>query len=82
MTAANSSFPIDGASTMLILAEEKALAMAYKPKEYLRDFVYVNHNPRDQLLLGLTCATLKVLEKAGLTMKHIDAFEFHEALSG
>uniref|UniRef100_A0A8C9GGQ9 Trifunctional enzyme subunit beta, mitochondrial n=1 Tax=Piliocolobus tephrosceles TaxID=591936 RepID=A0A8C9GGQ9_9PRIM len=65
VTAANSSFLTDGASAILIMAEEKALAMGYKPKAYLRP----------------TYATPKVLEKAGLTMNDIDAFEFHEAFS-
>uniref|UniRef100_A0A8C8YT13 Trifunctional enzyme subunit beta, mitochondrial n=1 Tax=Prolemur simus TaxID=1328070 RepID=A0A8C8YT13_PROSS len=82
VTAANSSFLTDGASAMLIMAEEKALAMGYKPKAYLRDFVYVSQDPKDQLLLGPTYATPKVLEKAGLTMNDIDVYEFHEAFSG
>uniref|UniRef100_A0A8C3WJN7 Trifunctional enzyme subunit beta, mitochondrial n=1 Tax=Catagonus wagneri TaxID=51154 RepID=A0A8C3WJN7_9CETA len=82
VTAANSSFLTDGASAVLIMAEEKALAMGYKPKAYLRDFTYVSQDPKDQLLLGPAYATPKVLEKAGLTMNDIDAFEFHEAFSG
>ncbi|XP_063087348.1 trifunctional enzyme subunit beta, mitochondrial isoform X1 [Cavia porcellus] len=94
VTAANSSFLVerqrssfnllrtDGASAMLIMSEDKALAMGYKPKAYLRDFVYVSQDPKDQLLLGPTYATPKVLEKAGLTMNDIDVFEFHEAFSG
>uniref|UniRef100_A0A6I8PTL4 Trifunctional enzyme subunit beta, mitochondrial n=1 Tax=Ornithorhynchus anatinus TaxID=9258 RepID=A0A6I8PTL4_ORNAN len=82
VTAANSSFLTDGASAMLIMSEEKALAMGYKPKAYLRDFVYVSQDPKDQLLLGPTYATPKVLERAGLTMNDIDVFEFHEAFSG
>lgn len=82
VTAANSSFLTDGASAMLIMAEEKALAMGYKPKAYLRDFVYVSQDPKDQLLLGPTYATPKVLEKAGITLNDVDAFEFHEAFSG
>uniref|UniRef100_A0A2I3TFR2 Trifunctional enzyme subunit beta, mitochondrial n=1 Tax=Pan troglodytes TaxID=9598 RepID=A0A2I3TFR2_PANTR len=80
--AANSSFLTDGASAMLIMAEEKALAMGYKPKECLRDFMYVSHNLKDQLLFRPTYATPKILEKAGLTMSDIDAFEFHKAFSG
>ncbi|PIO40027.1 hypothetical protein AB205_0203570, partial [Aquarana catesbeiana] len=81
VTAANSSFLTDGASAVLIMSEEKALAMGYKPKAYLRDFVYVSQDPKDQLLLGPTYATPKVLEKAGLTLADIDAFEFHEAFA-
>ncbi|NP_001080077.1 hydroxyacyl-CoA dehydrogenase trifunctional multienzyme complex subunit beta S homeolog [Xenopus laevis] len=82
VTAANSSFLTDGASAVLIMSEEKALAMGYKPKAYLRDFVYVSQDPKDQLLLGPTYATPKVLERAGLTLADIDVFEFHEAFSG
>ncbi|XP_020839581.1 trifunctional enzyme subunit beta, mitochondrial [Phascolarctos cinereus] len=81
VTAANSSFLTDGASAMLIMSEEKALALGYKPKAYLRDFVYVSQDPKDQLLLGPAYATPKVLEKAGLTLNDIDVFEFHEAFS-
>nr|XP_056708475.1 trifunctional enzyme subunit beta, mitochondrial [Euleptes europaea] len=82
VTAANSSFLTDGASAVLLMSEEKALAMGYKPKAYLRDFVYVSQDPKDQLLLGPTYGTPKVLEKAGLTMADIDVFEFHEAFAG
>ncbi|KAA8582990.1 hypothetical protein FQN60_015536 [Etheostoma spectabile] len=82
VTAANSSFLTDGASAALIMSEEKALAMGYKPKAYLRDFVYVSQDPKDQLLLGPTYGTPKVLERAGLTMSDIDVFEFHEAFAG
>ncbi|XP_030577754.1 trifunctional enzyme subunit beta, mitochondrial [Archocentrus centrarchus] len=82
VTAANSSFLTDGASAVLLMSEEKALAMGYKPKAYLRDFVYVSQDPKDQLLLGPTYATPKVLERAGLSMSDIDVFEFHEAFAG
>uniref|UniRef100_A0A0B8RVN9 Trifunctional enzyme subunit beta, mitochondrial n=1 Tax=Philothamnus irregularis TaxID=1899461 RepID=A0A0B8RVN9_9SAUR len=82
VTAANSSFLTDGASAVLLMSEEKALAMGYKPKAYLRDYIFVSQDPKDQLLLGPTYATPKVLEKAGLTMADIDVFEFHEAFAG
>ncbi|KAK1889593.1 Trifunctional enzyme subunit beta mitochondrial [Dissostichus eleginoides] len=82
VTAANSSFLTDGASAVLVMSEEKALAMGYKPKAYLRDFVYVSQDPKDQLLLGPTYGTPKVLERAGLSMSDIDVFEFHEAFAG
>uniref|UniRef100_A0A6J0VAH9 Trifunctional enzyme subunit beta, mitochondrial n=1 Tax=Pogona vitticeps TaxID=103695 RepID=A0A6J0VAH9_9SAUR len=82
VTAANSSFLSDGASAVLLMSEEKALALGYKPKAYLRDFVYVSQDPKDQLLLGPTYATPKVLARAGLTMADIDVFEFHEAFAG
>uniref|UniRef100_A0AAR2L5Y3 Trifunctional enzyme subunit beta, mitochondrial n=1 Tax=Pygocentrus nattereri TaxID=42514 RepID=A0AAR2L5Y3_PYGNA len=66
VTAANSSYLTDGASAVLIMSEEKALAMGYKPKAYLSP----------------TYAIPKVLERSGLTLADIDAFEFHEAFAG
>jgi len=82
VTAANASYLTDGASACLICTEEKAKQMGWKPKAYLRDFTYVSQDPKDQLLLGPTYASPKVLEKAGLKMSDIDVFEFHEAFAG
>jgi hypothetical protein len=42
----------DGASACLLMTEEKALQLGFKPKAYLRDFIYVSQDPKDQLLLG------------------------------
>jgi len=82
VTAANASFLTDGASACLIMTEDKALAMGYKPKAYLRDFVYASQDPKDQLLLGPTYSTAALLDKTGLTLKDIDVFEVHEAFAG
>jgi acetyl-CoA acyltransferase len=82
ITAANSSFLTDGASACLIMTEEKALQLGYKPKAYLRDFIYVSQDPKDQLLLGPAYAIPRILSKSGLTLRDIDAFEIHEAFAG
>lgn len=52
VTAANASYLTDGASACLIMSEEKAKQLGLKPKAYLRNFVYVAQDPKDQLLLG------------------------------
>ncbi|KAF8787686.1 trifunctional enzyme subunit beta, mitochondrial-like [Argiope bruennichi] len=82
VTAANASFLTDGASACLLMTEEKALSLGLKPKAYLRDFVYTSQDPKDQLLLGPTYSTAKIMDKTGLTLKDIDVFEFHEAFAG
>lgn len=82
ITAANSSFLTDGASACLICTEEKAKEMGWKPKAYIRDFTYVSQDPKDQLLLGPTYATPKVLGKAGLKNSDVDVWEIHEAFAG
>nr|KAG5711754.1 hypothetical protein BaRGS_023518 [Batillaria attramentaria] len=72
----------DGASACLIMSEEKALEMGFKPLAYLRDFLYVAQDPKDQLLLGPAYATPRILKKAGLKLSDISVFEYHEAFAG
>lgn len=81
-TAANSSFLTDGASCALIMSEEKALELGYKPLAYIRDWTYVGANPFEEMLLGPTYATKKLLQRTGLTLNDIDVYEIHEAFAG
>lgn len=39
-TAANSSFLTDGASASLIMSEERALELGFKPMAYIRDWSF------------------------------------------
>lgn len=64
------------------MTEEFALANGYKPIAYLRDYVYVGQDPKDQLLLGPAYAIPKLLKKAGLAVKDINVWEIHEAFAG
>merc|ERR1719427_2447929 len=82
VTAANSSYLTDGASACLLMTEEKAKELGYKPKAYMRAYTYVSQDPKDQLLLGPTYATPKVLQQAGLSLKDMDVLEYHEAFAG
>jgi acetyl-CoA acyltransferase len=52
-TAANSSYLTDGAAACLVMSEERALAMGYKPKAYIRNWTYVGVDPFEELLLGV-----------------------------
>lgn len=82
VTAANSSFLSDGASAALIANKETALKLGYKPKAYLRDFIYTKADAKDQCLLGPAYAIPRLLNRHGLTMKDIDVIEMHEAFAG
>uniref|UniRef100_T1GF78 acetyl-CoA C-acyltransferase n=1 Tax=Megaselia scalaris TaxID=36166 RepID=T1GF78_MEGSC len=64
------------------MTEEKAKQLGFKPKAYLRDFLYVSQDPIDQLLLSPAYAIPKLLKKTGLTLKDIDSWEIHEAFAG
>merc|ERR1719263_720005 len=82
VTAANASYLTDGAAATVIMSEQKAQELGFKPKAYLREWTFVSCDPFEQLLLGPTYATAKVLKMAGLTLKDIDVIEFHEAFAG
>jgi acetyl-CoA acyltransferase len=81
VTAANASYLTDGASAVLMMSEDKAKELGFQPKAYLRDWTFVSCDPFDQLLLGPTYATTKVLRQAGISLKEIDVIEFHEAFA-
>jgi acetyl-CoA acyltransferase len=52
-TAANSSYLTDGATACLIMSEERALQLGYKPKAYIREWSYAGVDPFEELLLGV-----------------------------
>jgi acetyl-CoA acetyltransferase len=81
-TAANSSFLTDGGAATLIMSEDKAKAMGYKPKAFIRGWAFTAVDPFEEMLLGPAYATSKVLKAAGLTVNDIDVWEIHEAFAG
>jgi len=81
-TAANSSFLTDGASASLIMSEEKALELGFKPKAYLREWTFAAVDPFEEMLLGPSYGISKVLKKQGLDLKDMDVIEMHEAFAG
>lgn len=82
VTPGNSSFLTDGAAAVLLMAEDIALSLGYKPKAAIRAYDYTAQDPYEELLLGPAYATPKVLEMAGLNLSDMDVFEFHEAFAG
>jgi acetyl-CoA acyltransferase len=82
-TAANSSFLTDGASASLIMSEERALELGYKPLAYLRDWSFKACDPFEELLLGPTYCSQEVLSRNNLNLEtDIGVFEIHEAFAG
>ncbi|MEX0928352.1 MAG: acetyl-CoA C-acyltransferase [Balneolales bacterium] len=82
ITAGNASFLSDGASAVLIMAEEKAELLGLQPKAWLTHYCYVAQDPTEELLLGPAYAIPRVLDAAGLTLSDISVFELHEAFAG
>jgi acetyl-CoA acyltransferase len=81
VTAGNSSPLTDGAAAVLLMSEEKALAMGYTPIGYIRSYAYAALDPGEQLLQAPVLAAPKALDRAGLTLRDIDLVEMHEAFA-
>jgi acetyl-CoA acyltransferase len=81
VTAGNASPLTDGASAVLLMSEEKASALGYKPLGFIRSYAYAALDPGDQLLQGPVYAAPTAFDRAGLTMKDIDLLEVHEAFA-
>jgi acetyl-CoA acyltransferase len=81
VTAGNSSPLTDGASTTLVMAEEKARAMGYRPLTAVRSYAVAAVDPGWQLLMGPAYAVPRALQRAGLSWSDIGLFEIHEAFA-
>ena len=81
VTAGNSSPLTDGAAAVLLMAEEKALALGYAPLAYLRSYAVAAVDPGWQLLMGPVYAVPKALERAGIAWRDVGLFEIHEAFA-
>jgi len=80
VTAGNSSQITDGATAVLIMSEEMAKKLGLKPRARFVNFAMAAEDPRFMLTAPIP-ATKKVLERAGLTMDHIDLVEINEAFA-
>jgi acetyl-CoA acyltransferase len=81
VTAGNASPLTDGASAVLLMSEDKAKELGYKPLGYIRSYSYAALDPADQLLQGPVYAAPVAFDRAGLTMKDIGLLEVHEAFA-
>jgi acetyl-CoA acyltransferase len=80
VTAGNSSQITDGASAVLIMSEERARQLGYRPRARFHTFALAGVDPVT-MLTGPIPATTKVLERAGLTLDDIDLVEINEAFA-
>ncbi|MFI5232424.1 MAG: acetyl-CoA C-acyltransferase FadI [Gemmatimonadales bacterium] len=81
VTAGNSSPLTDGGAAVLLMSEERAKALGYKPVAYIRSYAYAGIDPGEQLLQAPVFAAPTALKRAGLTLKDIDLVEMHEAFA-
>lgn len=80
VTAGNSSPVNDGSAAVLVTSEDAAARLGLRPRARVHSFAVVGDDPV-LMLTGIIPATHKVLDRAGLTMADIDAFEVNEAFA-
>ncbi|WP_067563582.1 thiolase family protein [Nocardia acidivorans] len=80
ITPGNSSPLTDGASAALIMSEEKAAQLGLKPRARFHSFAVTGDDPL-LMLTAVIPATRKVLDRAGLRIDDIDAYEVNEAFA-
>ena len=80
VTAGNSSPVNDGSAAVLVTSEDAAARLGLRPRARVHSFAVVGDDPV-LMLTGIIPATRKVLDRAGLTMADIDAFEVNEAFA-
>ena len=81
VTAGNSSPLTDGASTTLIMSEERARALGYRPLVAIRSYAVAAVDPGWQLLMGPAYAVPRALKRAGITWQQLGLVEIHEAFA-
>ena len=80
VTAANASTINDGAAAVILMSEEKALALGLKPLAYIKGYADAAQEPK-WFTTSPAKALPKALDKAGITIDDVDYFEFNEAFA-
>ncbi|MFJ5790806.1 thiolase family protein [Lysinibacillus sp. NPDC093197] len=80
VTAGNSSGRNDGAAALLIMSNEKAIELGYKPKVKILAQAAAGVDP-SLMGIGPVPATLKALKQANLSIQDIDIIELNEAFA-
>ena len=81
VTAGNSSPLTDGAAAVLLMSEDKARALGYRPMAAIRSYAVAAVDPGWQLLMGPAYAVPRALDRAGITWKDLGLVEIHEAFA-
>jgi acetyl-CoA acyltransferase len=80
ITPGNSSPLTDGASAALIMSERRASELGLNPRARFHAFAVTGSDPL-YMLTGILPATERILERSGLSIDDLDAYEVNEAFA-
>lgn len=81
ITAGNASFLTDGAAAVLLMSEDRARALGYRPLARFKLSATVALDPSEGLLMGPPRAIAKALDRAKIELKDLEILELHEAFA-
>jgi acetyl-CoA acyltransferase len=81
VTAGNSSPLTDGAATVLLMQEDRARTLGYRPLVAIRSYAVAAVDPGWQLLMGPAYAVPLALRRAGIGWDALGLVEIHEAFA-
>lgn len=80
VTAANASTINDGAAALILMSEDKAKELGIKPIATIKGYADAAHEPQ-WFTTAPAKALPKALNRAGISLKDVEYFEFNEAFS-
>ena len=80
VTAGSSSQVTDGASAVLLMESSTAARLNLKPRAAVTHFAVMGDDPL-MMLTGIIPATRKLIERCGIAIDQIDAYEVNEAFA-
>jgi acetyl-CoA acetyltransferase family protein len=81
ITAGNASPVTDGASTVLLMSEDRAREDGREPLAFIEAIEYAAIHPSEGLLMAPAISVPRLLKRAGVTLADMDLIEIHEAFA-
>lgn len=81
VTAANATPLTDGASSVLMMTENRAKEMGYTPLGYIKSYAFSAIDVWEDMLMGPSYATPMALDRAGMSLNDLTLIEMHEAFA-
>lgn len=79
VTEANIPQPMDGAAAVLLMNEQRAKDLGYRPLGYIRSYSITGNDIWADMFAGATIASALALDRSGLTLQAMDMIDIHES---
>jgi len=81
VTAANSTPLTDGASSLILMKEQRARQLGFEPLGFIRSYAFAAIDPFNDGLMGPSYATPIALDRAGIKLSELTLIDIHEAFA-